>query len=462
MSINGLLNIGRSSLQVNQAALQVTSHNIANVNTPGYTRQRLVVETITPFMTSAGATGAGVRAQEISRVYDRFLSFQAKGEREGYGRLSAEKESISQVEDIFNEVSGSGIKERLADFFNSIQDLSNNADGYTERSQVLAKANTLSYIIRSKASALSTLMTNVDSAIKDKIADVNTIASQIADLNGKIAAQESSGSSANDLRDNRDKLMADLSGLIDYNSVEDQFGQVSVFVGKGTLLVEGKGYNSLAGVLNVDNLTDIKINSGSESTNITSDINGGELNGLLNARDVDIASFQSRLNSFASNLITEFNSQHALGSDLNGAAGGQFFSTPTSGNEAGTISVAITDPNKIAAAASPSGGAADSRNALLLAEVQSKGIAALGNSTLDSYYGAMVSDIGIRSQQASRSFEFQKFTKDQLETRIESVSGVSIDEEAANLIKFQRAYEASAKLITTADEMMQTILELKR
>lgn len=459
MSISDLFNLGRTSLQVNQYALQVTSHNIANVNTPGYSRQQLVVETGRPFDTSVGSIGSGVRGQEVKRVYDRFLSFQAKGEREGYGRLSSEKDSISQVEDIFNEVSGSGIKERLADFFNSIQDLSNNAGGYTERSQVLAKANTLSYIIRSKASALSTLRTNVDSAIKDKIADVNTIASQIADLNGKIAAQESSGSSANDLRDNRDKLMADLSGLIDYNSVEDQFGQVSVFVGKGALLVEGKGYNSLAGVLNVDNLTDIKING---STNITSDINGGELGGLLNARDVDIAGFQSRLNSFASNLITEFNSRHALGSDLNGAAGGQFFSTPTAGNEAGTISVAVTDPNKIAAAAIPSGGSADNRNALLLAEIQSKGIAALGNSTLDSYYGAMVSDIGIRSQQASRSFEFQKFTKDQLETRIDSVSGVSIDEEAANLIKFQRAFEASAKLITTADEMMQTILELKR
>lgn len=462
MSINGILNIGRSSLQVNQTALQVTSHNIANVNTPGYTRQRLIVEPTSPFMTGAGAIGTGVRAGDIRRVYDRFLTFQAKSEREGYGRLSAEKDSISQVEDIFNEVSGSGIKERLADFFNSIQDLSNNAGGYTERSQVLAKANTLTYTIRSKASALSTLRTNIDSEIKSKMQDVNTIAAEIADLNGKIAAQESGGSPANDLRDNRDKLMADLSNLIDYNSIEDRFGQVSIFVGKGSLLVEGKGYNALTGVVNGSNLTDITISGGGGSTNITSDISGGELGGLLNVRDGDIADYQNRLNTFASALVNEFNSQHALGFDINGVAGGQFFSTPTVGNEAATISVAITDPNEIAAAGPPPNGPGDNRNALLLTGLQDTGIASLGNTSLDSYYGAIVSDVGIRSQQASRSYEFQNFTKEQLETRIDSISGVSIDEEAANLIKFQRAFEASAKLITTADEIMQTILELKR
>lgn len=464
MSITGLLNIGRSSLQVNQTALQVTSNNIANVNTPGYSRQKLILETTRPFMTGAGAIGTGVRAVEISRVYDRFLSFQAKSEREDYGRLSAEKDSISQVEDIFNEISGSGIKERLADFFNSIQDLSNNAGGYAERSQVLAKGEDLSYAIRSKATDLKTVRNTIDNDVRNKIGDINTITAGIADLNEKIAGQEMGGGKANDLRDKRDGLMADLSNLIDYNAIEDQSGQVSIFVGKGNVLVEGKNYNTLTGVVNAanDNLTDIHISNGSGTTNLTADISGGSLKGLLNVRDTDIPGFLDRLNSFASNLITEFNNQHALGSDLNGAAGGQFFSTPTAGNEAGTISVAITDPNKIAAAAFPSGGAADNRNALLLGEIRSKGIAALGNSNLDSYYGAMVSDIGIRSQQASKGFEFQKFTKEQVETRMDSVSGVSLDEEAADLIKFQRAYEAAAKLIAVGDEIMQTILDLKR
>jgi flagellar hook-associated protein 1 FlgK len=466
VSINGLLNTGRSAIQVNQAALQVTSHNIANVNTPGFTRQRLSIETTTPFMTGAGPIGTGVRAQEIKRVYDRFLSFQVKGERERFGMLSAEKDAISRIEGVFNEVGGSGISERLADFFNSLNDLSGNAAGYAERRQALAKADMLGYAIRSKASALSDLRNSIDADIRSRIGEVNTIAAEIAGLNEKIAEQEMGGDAANDLRDRRDMLMGDLSGLIDYDSMEDASGRVSIFVGKGSVLVDGKRYNTLSGVANAanDNLTDIYISSGSGTTNITSDVNGGILKGLLEVRDAVVPDFQDRLNSFASTLANEFNAQHAAGFGLDGSTGLSFFSF-TAGNEAATISVGITDAGKVAAAASDpltASGPADNGNALLLAGIRDRAMGSLGNATLDSYFNAMVSDAGTRSQLASKGYEYQKFAKEQIENRMEAVSGVSLDEEAANLIKFQRAFEAAAKMITTADEMMRTILELKR
>lgn len=471
MSIGGLLNIGRGALQVNQTALQVTGHNIANVNTPGYSRQRVGLETTTPFATGAGIIGTGVRAQEVSRVYDRFLAFQVKGERENFGTLSSEKDTIARVEEILNEVSGSGLKDKLAAFFNSLKDLSNNAGGYAERAQVLSNADLLAYTIKSKATDLSTLRTSIDNDVKSTVSDVNSLASQIADLNGKIAEQELSGASANDLRDKRDGFMAELSGLINYNYVEDNSGEVTIFVGKGTPLVDGIRYNVLSTVANAanSNLADVYITSGSGSTNITSDISSGELKGLLNVRDSVIPGYQTRLNTLTANIASEVNTQHALGYDLNGAlgsVGSPFgFFTVTAGNEAATISLAVTDTNKIAAAAAnplTTSGPADNGNVLLLAGIQDKSIAALGNTNLDSYYNAMVADIGTRAQSASKSYEFQKFTKDQLETRIESVSGVSMDEEASNLIKFQRAYQASAKLITTADELLQTILDLNR
>lgn len=460
MSINGIFNIGRNALNVNQTALQVTGNNIANVNTPGYSRQSLVIETTTPFMTGAGPIGTGVRAEQISRVYDRFLSFQVSGERENYGRLSEEKDSMSQVEGIFNEVSGSGIKDNLSKFFNSLKDLSNNAGGYAERSQVLSNADALSYTIRTKAEGLNTLRSSADSGIISKIGEINNITTQVVDLNQKIAAQELNGSNANDLRDKRDLVMSKLSDLINYRSIEDSMGRVSIFVGKGSPLVEGINSFKLSGVLNSSNLTDIKIDNGSGLSNITADISGGGLKGLLNIRDVDIPGVQNRLNSFAANLVNEFNTQHSAGYGLDGSTGLNFFSF-TPGNEAATISVAITNPNQIAAAAATP-GPADNRNALLLAGIEDKALPTLGNATLDSYYTSIVTDVGSRSQQASKSFDYQKFTKDQLETRISSVSGVNLDEEAANLIKFQKSYQASAKLITTADEMMQTILDLKR
>ncbi len=464
MSIGGLLNIGRSALQVNQTALQVTGHNIANVNTPGFTRQRLTVETSRPSLMAVGAMGTGVSSKEISRVYDRFLAYQIKGETENYGTLSAEKDTIDRVEDIFNDVSGSGLQERLAAFFGSVQDLSAKASGYVERSQVLANAETLTYTIRSKASDLAALRVSIDNEIKGSIVDINRLSSSIASLNTMIAEQELGGANANDLRDQRESLMNELSGLIDYDSVEDSSGQVTIFVGKGTPLVEGKNSFALSTVSNPgnDTLSDIYISSGSGTTNITSDISGGRLKGLLNARDTVITGYQDKLNTFTANLATEFNSQHALGYGLDGSNGLSFFSV-TAGDEAATISVAITNTDRIAAAASnplTTSGPSDNGNMLLLAGIQSASIPALGNSTLDSYYGAMVSDIGIKSRTASRNFEYQKFTKDQIEQRIESVSGVSMDEEAANLIKFQRAYQASAKLITTADELLQTILGL--
>lgn len=469
MSISSLTNIAVGALNVNQTALQVTGHNIANVNTPGYSRQSVVIETATPFATGAGVIGTGVRALDVSRVYDRFLSFQVKGEREDYGALSSEKETISQVEGIFNEISGSSLKENLSAFFNSLSDLSNNAGGYVERSQVLSKASSLVYDINSKASDLSTFRTSVDNGVKNAVSDVNRIASEIADLNVRIAGQELGGlAKANDLRDSRELLMGDLAGLINYNSVEDNRGQVSIFVGKGSPLVYGKSYNALSTVINPanGNMSDVQISSGAGNTNITADISGGNLKGLLNARDTVITDYQNRLNTLTANLATEVNAQHAVGYGLDGSTGQPFFSV-TVGNEAATISVAITDTNKIAAAGTApvfpatTPGPSDNGNVLLLAGIQDKSIAALGNTTLDSYYNRIVTDIGSKSQAVSNSYKYQKFSKEQLETRIQSVSGVSMDEEAANLIKFQRAYQASAKLITTADELMQIILGLK-
>lgn len=470
MSINGILNIGRSALQVNQAALQVTSNNIANVNTPGYSRQRIATETTTPFRTDAGFVGTGVVIQGISRVYDRFLAFQVKAERENYGALSSEKDTISQVENILNDIRGSGLKEELSAFFNSLSDLSNNAGGYVERSQVLSNANSLVYAINSKASDLSRFRTSVDNGIKSVVTEVNRISAQIADLNIKITSEEMGGTvEASSLRDKRDTIMGDLAGLINYSYIEDNFGQVTIFVGKGSPLVIGKSYNLLSTVTNPGNgnMSDVQISNGSANTTLTSDISGGNLKGLLNVRDTVIPDYQNRLNTFTNSLVSEVNAQHALGYGLDGSTGSPFFAV-TAGNEAATISVAITDKNKIAAAGNApvppatTPGPGDNENVLKIIGIQEKSIVALGDTTLDRYYDAMVADIGSKSQSVSRSFEYQKFSKQQLEDRILSVSGVSMDEEAANLIKFQRAYQASAKLITAVDELTQTILDLKR
>lgn len=466
MSINSLFNIGNGALQLNQLALQTTGHNIANVNAQGYSRQRVYAETETPFMSEVGPLGAGVRAKEINRVYDRFLNYQIKGERQNYGRLGGEKDAMARVEGIFNELAGTGISDGLAKFFSAVKDLSNNPSGVIERSQVLSNAGSLTAIINKKASDLVALRNTIDSDIGNGMRDINAIAAQIADLNGKIAGQEVGGGNANDLRDKRDSLMADLSKVIDFDTFEDSSGQVSIFVGRGNLLVDRNRYNTLSGVPNGANanLQDIYISNGGTNINITSFIQAGRLKGLVNIRDVTAPDFQNRLNTFAKALADNFNTQHAAGFGLDGSTGLNFFST-TAGNEAATISVAVTDKNRIAAAAAnptTTSGPGDNGNALLLVGVQSTKYAALGNAVLSDYYHTMISDAGIRSQSSIKSYEFQGITVQQLENGIQSVSGVSMDEEAMNLQKFQKAFQASAKVITTADELLQTILNIKR
>lgn len=313
------------------------------------------------------------------------------------------------------------------------------------------------------ANQLADQRESLDGQIRQSITDINGYADQIADLNAQIKLAESAGQQANDLRDQRGRVLNQLAETIDISSLEDSTGQVSVFIGNGQALVAGQKTYDLSGVANSGNagLVDVMYDAGSgANTPLQSVITSGKLKGLLDARDTTIPSLQSTLNTLAAQLVSQVNTQHQAGYGLDGSTTQAFFTT--TGTSAATISVAVTDRLKIAASSTAAGTPGNNVNALAVAALQTTAIAGLSNSTFQDYYSAAAGSFGSTLQDAQQNLSAQEILQSQLEAHRAEVSGVSLDEELVNLLKYQRAFQAASKLITTSDEMLQTILSIKQ
>jgi len=556
--IYGVMNLAGNALLAHQKAINVTGNNIANVNTPGYSRQKLLLETKSPMQSSIGLMGTGVEADSVERVYDRFLGVQINSESETLGRWEARKKGLELAEIIFDESGEFGLSQSLNEFWTSWQNLTNDPSGYNERVVLQARSEVMTGSFNRLYADLQNARQGFDASIEGAVADINRLSQQIAELNQNIMEVEASGSSANDYRDRRDLALKKLAGLIDINTFEDGTGRVAVSVGSGQTLVESNSSRNLTTQVNGFGFKDVAwVGQDGTTVNITSNISNGKLNGWLQARDVDNRGYLRQLDILGESLMERVNNLHQGGWGLDGSNGNDFLTgiATASGNldslltitaepgGTGNISVTLmgggtagaetvtTDPvtgdiriaiqdgastgNQIAlaleahsgintvVAASPAaawdlsagtnttalgGGssaeviqvnAAISNNLdLIAASDASAGIPgnngqaiAIANlqhsltmngssSTFEDYYNSLVSKVGGDMQSAEAYFNHQSDMVVQLENRRESISGVSLDEEMINLIKFQTAYDAAAKLISTADEMLQTVLNM--
>ena len=233
MSIYTILDTAKWALLTHQKSLQVTNHNIANMGTPGFSRQELILETATPLSSLPGQIGTGVRGARIRRVYDRFLESQIGKEFQSLGRWETREDALSQVSVILNETSESGLNARMDEFWAAWQDLANNPSGQSERSNLKLKAQSLASMFNQCHSSLTELRDQMDESVLDGVGTVNLLSGQIAGLNEKIAEIEAGGEDANDYRDQREQLLKDLSEMIDFNSYEDSDGKVTVLVAGG-------------------------------------------------------------------------------------------------------------------------------------------------------------------------------------------------------------------------------------
>jgi len=457
-NILGLLDIGRGALLAHQKAISITGHNIANVNTPGYSRQRVNLATSLGLTSASGQMGAGVRVSDIQRIYDQFLGSQINTESYNLGKWEAQKSSLERVEIIFDETTGFGLNQAMGDFWNAWQDLANNPEGHTERQVLVAESEIMAETFNKISSDLNQQQNDIDSSIEGAVIEINTIAGQISDLNIKISDIEKSGQSANDLRDERDLLLKELSSMIDISSFEGDDGQVTVLVGNGRPLVQPPYSLSLSTVTNASGHEDVVwVDRDGNSVDITNDISGGKLKGWLEVRDVKIEDYKTRLDDLASSIITEVNNLHTAGFDLNGAAGGAFF-TGTSASDIAVDTNIINDVNLIAA--SGTGAPGDNSNSIAIVNLQNGLLMSGGTATYDDFYNSLVSDVGIDAQSAQMNYDHQTAMASSLDNYRESISGVSLDEEMVNLVKFQHAYDAAAKLISAVDEMMNTVMNM--
>lgn len=541
-----ILSIGQSALNAAQVGLSTTGHNIANAATPGYTRQVVVQGASMAQDFGFGFLGQGTEISTIKRVYNEYLSTQVQSSQTTKSSLDVYYSQIKQIDNMFAD-SASGLSPVMQGLFGSIQDIASNPASIPSRQAALSSAETLVSRFQSMSSRLNEISDGLNSQLISSVSDINTYAVQISTLNDAIGrAQRATGQPPNDLLDQRDQLVLDLSKEIKATVVKQGDGDYNVFIGNGQPLVVGVKTYTIFNVTSPTNPEKVEVaykaTDGSTVIVGESGIVGGRLGGLIEYRSKTLEQAQNALGRIAIGLASTFNDQHQLGYDLNGVAGGAFFNIPApavraSGNNTGTatlsasisnvnalttsdyqlrydganytltrlsdnqsttfasfpqtidgvdlniasgtaaagdiflirptakgasgISVAITDPAAIAAA-SQSGAAGDNSNALQLGALQTSKSLGNGMATFQEAFSQLVSQVGNKTRELEVTSSAAGRLLSETTLSLQAESGVNLDEEATNLLRYQQAYQAAAKAMQIASEMFDMLLTIGR
>jgi flagellar hook-associated protein 1 len=673
IGLTSLFDIARSALTTSQQALAVTGHNVANVNTPGYSRQEAVLTERPPLDGQPGMAGTGVMATSIRRYTDQFVNRQLTTVQENLGRLTVSKEELFRLQNLFGDSNNQGIAARMNDFFRGLQDVSTNPSELAARSVLLANARQLASSINQVSSDLVTARQSLNFQVRQTISEINSLSNRIAELNNQIARAELAGQNANDLRDQRELALNELATRIDITTVESGTGALTVFAARGQVLVESGTVRQLTAVEDPDNdgLFSVGYSTGgTRPLSIDALISNGRLRSLLDVRDTTVRDLETSFDRLAATLANAVNVIHRQGYGLDGSTGLDFFSpaavttramtanqgsaainggaitandlltfhdyqirfssataysivdattgaairgnytgtvimgpsvdnplsivtgtndtltvtvdgvasgtitlagaaspglsytsgaalaqevqskingdatlqgagktvavtydattnrlvitsnnttassgvnvtggtartslgliggistaasgtyaspttltfdglsvTLTGGASAGDVfevdsyshaardlAVTLTNPSSVAASSTRAGIPGNNANLLSLVALQQRQFASLDDGTLNDAYRVVAAELGVAAQAADREREAKEILKDQIETLRGQVSGVSLDEELVNLIKFQRGFEAASRLVRLTDEMFQTLLAIK-
>ena len=561
----GILDMCKWATLSQQANIEVIGHNVSNVNTPGYSRQRVLLETGPSLSTPIGQMGTGVRAVSIQREYDKFINAQLNFEKQILGNWQAQDYNFQRIEEVFNESSEYGLSKTMDEFWNAWQALADNSSGRAERVALVSIAETMAEDFNKMYEDLHTLQIDINSSVKGTVDDINALVDQIVDLNEKISSIEIGEDSANDFRDQRDKALDELANKIGFTCFEDSIGQITIFLENGKPLVQGRIGWHLA--IEVDttnnNFYNVSWDDGTGTlTDITNSITRGELSGLLEVRDATIPTYLKKVDNLAAGIINEVNKLHYYGYGLDGSTENNFFnplsvvtgiseqSTGGASIDAGTVydntvltlddyeirftaantfeihnvmdgtqvmtariggsvdndgsftyndgddiefegirlviangvsgpaagdiftidstkdaaknmavnPVLVSDENKIAASGDSAGD--DNLNALAIAALRDGNYTNNNTTNFSGYYNSLVGEVGVDISSSSRTLLYKQTMVDQLTTRKESISGVNLDEEMANMIRYQQAFTAAARMISVVDDMLDELLNI--
>lgn len=640
------LSIGTSALLAFQRSLATVGHNIANANVEGYSRQRVELGTRTPDFTGVGYFGNGVQIQDVSRFYDQFAVNELRSNTTSFSQFERFHGLAAQVDNLLADPQA-GLSPALQDFFNALQEVADDPTSNTSRQVLLSEADALVQRFQNIDTQLTRLADNTNQLVRDSVNEINGIASAIGQINDDIARRGTpdGNQEPNDLLDQRDRLVLRLSELVSVSTVEQSDGALNVFIGSGQSLVIGNTVSQLVAATDPfdPQSVEIGLSRGGSSVNITAQITGGQLGGTLDFRERILEPAINSLGRVAISLGSSINAQHALGLDINGAAGGAFFNVAAIGVTANTnnttfagvtatlqaasslttsdytlsfdgatytvlresdsqvvatsavpfsatidgfdltvgalvagdsfriqptaagasdIALLINNSDLVAAAGplrstaalsnigdvqiqlapvsnvtsiplsgsggditltfdpdalgvgvpgfvvaggpggtlaydpategagkqftlgapfdgisftvsgTPEntdfltitdniGGVSDNTNALLLSGLQTQTTIA-GNNTYQSAYGQLVADVGVSTRQAEVTSDAQEVLLRQAISRREEISGVNLDEEAADLLRYQQAYQAAAQVISTVDSLFQELIGVLR
>ncbi len=466
------------ALGVVQRGIGVTGHNIANVETPGYSRQRQVLSAEIPSATAIGVRGLGVRQLTIERVTDAFIQNQLMRQSSSLGASEAQASGLAALEQILNEQQGEGISAALNDFYDALSDLSTSPTpgAPSERQAVLSAAQRVIDNLSSADTRVRSLMRSTDSSIEVSVENVNRITAEIHELNHAIMEQEVVAP-ANDLRDRRELLLQELAREVDIQTNENDSGVIGVSLAGGPSLVTEGSVRQLNAVPDPTNpfdptLVRIEHVSGAVVTDVTADIGGGNIGGLLRLRDNSLASAVRALDTLAYNLGESVNAVHQTGLGLDGLAG-DFFA-PLANVEDAARNLALDarvagNPDGIAAGLTSA--SLDNEVALQLAALRDTpaaiflpgdppGPATGPTRSLLDHAAAIVADVGQQTRTLQSAAAQQTLLMDNLENRRAEVSGVSLDEETTNLIRLQAAFQANARVVSVAQQLLDDLVSI--
>lgn len=468
-----MMDVGRRSMMNSQTALQTTAHNISNKATEGYSRQRVELVTNLPVGEGKLRIGMGAKAAAVTRTNNPYIEKQLEREGTNLGYLGARSDMLARVEQVYNEQTNKGLNHSIGKFFNSFRELSNNPESLATRTQVKETADNMTKDFQRMNTQLKEIQKDADFRIATKVEEINQLTKEIASLNEKVQSVEIMGVTANDERDRRDELVKQLGEKINIRYAEGKDGAIAITAGNTALLVSGYSQMDLkvASTPAADGKRegnfDIYYQNTPDSTpfNVTKQMVGGEIGGLLQVRDEVCNGLIEDTDTLAYSLASEVNRAHSQGYDRMGRTGINLFEQPADiENASANLAVnsqVLEDVGMIAAAGQP-GAPGDNRIANVLSGLQYNQVLDEGTATYDDFYNSIVGRIGIEAQRSNTAHESQKDIVAQLKNVRESISGVSLDEEATKMIEYQKAFDASARLVRTADEMMDTVLNLKR
>ncbi len=464
MSLFSLLSVGSSGLAVNQKGIEVTGNNVANVNTEGYSRQTLEVSSTPTLQFQGQMIGTGAVVTAINRETNTFVSKQLTAKSGQYGEENAKSTVLAEIEQIVSIEDG-GVSTSIDEFFDAWQELSLDPSSTLERQEVMQQGEDLANSLQTMISDLKTVQENINTDLEGKITTLNSKLEEVADLNIQIVSAESTGVSANAMRDERDLLLQEISELAGVSYYEESNGMVSIQLSSGLPLVTADTVSTLSADWN-SGVMELTLSSGASDTILNADDFSGEIGGMLEMRDEYIPELFEQLDILAYNLAEQVNAVHSSGVDLDGNSGTDFFSYISSGSNpwdgvASTLTMALSATSEVAAGttAAPNNQPGDNENVLNIVALQDA-LTIDGTSNFNDYYATIASSVGLTVSQNAAALETADDSLTQLQNMRDSVSGVSTDEEMLMLVQYQSGYEAAARYLTTVDELLDTLMAM--